>query len=192
MVRFLYGYDGLFWLTFCRNQDYGAAANITGTAVAFSADAQTVLWRTTEGMQVSQYTNAFVAVPSLPSDAAIASDKVNASIFYGASGSSFYISTDGGHTFATAGTLGSSTAPVKVIVHPNITGDVWVSSDKGIFHSTNFGASFTQLADVTEAWAIALGAPETAGGYPALFAIASFGTQTGVFRSDDEGLRQIP
>ena len=189
MVSILHGVrQGAIVLHVCRNQDYGAAANITGTAVAFSADAQTVLWRTTEGIQVSQYTNAFVAVPSLPSGAAIASDKVNASIFYGASSSSFYISTDGGHTFTAAGSLGSSTAPVKITVHPNVTGDVWVSSDKGIFHSTNFGSSFIQLADVTEAWAIALGAPEATNGYPALFAIASFGTQTGVFRSYDEGV----
>lgn len=139
-------------------------------------------------MQVSQYTNAFTAVSTLPDDAAIASDKVNASIFYGASGSSFYISTDGAHTFKTVGTLGSSTSPVKVIVHPNISGDIWVSTDKGIFHSTDLGTSFTQLEDVTEAWAISFGAPAKMGGYPALFAVAAFGSQSGYFRSDDEGM----
>lgn len=170
-----------------RNQDYGAADNLTGTAVAFSADGQTVLWKTTEGMQVSQYTNAFTSVSTLPADAAIASDKVNASIFYGASGSSFYISKDGAQTFSIAGALGSSTAPVTVFVNPNVTGDVWVSSDKGIFHSTDFGSTFIQLDDVTQAWAISLGAAASSDAYPALFAVAEFGSQGGYFRSDDEG-----
>lgn len=171
------------------SQDYGAADNVTGGKVAFSADGDTVLWRTSgNGVQVSQYTNAFTTVPTLPSDAQIASDKLNNTIFYGASGAKFYISTDGGKTFTSPGTLGSSTSPFKVVVNPGVTGDVWVSTDKGIFHTTNSGATFTQLSGVTQAWAIALGAPKTTGGYPALFAAAAFGTQVGVFRSDDAGV----
>ncbi|KAI5121827.1 hypothetical protein M0805_003261 [Coniferiporia weirii] len=170
-------------------QDYGAADNVTSGKVALSANADTVLWRTSaNGVQVSQYTNAFVAVPTLPDDAQIASDKVNNSIFYGASGSQFYISEDGGKTFASTATLGSSTAPAKVIVHPSVSGDIWVSTDVGIFHSLDFGSTWSQLAGVTEAWSISLGAPKTTGGYPALFAIAAFGSQSGYFRSDDAGL----
>lgn len=125
-------------------------------------------------------------VPSLPSDAAIASDKKVNSIFYGASSSKFYISTDGGKTFTATGALGSSTSASKVVVHPNITGDIWVSTDKGLFHSTNNGTSFTAISGVSQAWAIALGAPKSAGGYPALFAAANIGS-IGYFRSDDAG-----
>lgn len=98
---------------------------------------------------------------------------------------------DGGKTFTSPGTLGASTAPAKVIVNPAVTGDVWVSSDVGIFHTTNSGASFTQISGPTQAWAIALGAPAKAGGYPALFAAAMFGTQFGYFRSDDEGVNWV-
>ncbi|TFY77051.1 hypothetical protein EWM64_g6961, partial [Hericium alpestre] len=158
------------------SEDYGAADNVNGGKVALSADGDTVLWRTSgNGVQVSQYTNSFTSVPSLPSDAAIASDKKNNSIFYGASGSKFYLSTDGGKTFAAAGSLGSSTSPAKVVVNPNTTGDVWVSTDKGLFHSTDKGSSFTVVAGVSQAWAIALGAPAKSGGYPALFAAANIG-----------------
>lgn len=80
-----------------------------------------MLWRTSgNGVQVSQYTDAFVAVSTLPSDAAIASDKKNDTIFYGASGSSFYLSVNGGVTFTAKGSLGASTSPFKVVVNPNV------------------------------------------------------------------------
>ena len=134
-----------------RSQDYGAADNVSGGKIALSADGDTVLWRTSSnGVQVSQYTNPFAAVPSLPSDAQIASDKKNNSIFYGASGSKFYLSTDGGRTFTVTGNFSTSTSPAKVIVNPSVTGDVWVSTDKGLFHSRNSGSTFTAISSVSQ------------------------------------------
>ncbi|KAI8995567.1 hypothetical protein BD414DRAFT_479908 [Trametes punicea] len=173
------------------SQDYGAPDYVAGGKVAISANGDTVLWKTSgSGILVSQYTNPFSAVSSLPSDAAIASDKRNNSIFYGASGAQFFLSTDGGKTFAATGSLGSSTSPFKVIVHPNVTGDVWVSTDEGLFHSTDTGSTFTAIPGVSQAWAIALGAPKTAGGYPALYAAADIGG-VGYFRSDDAGVSWV-
>ncbi|KAF8213350.1 hypothetical protein K438DRAFT_1803829 [Mycena galopus ATCC 62051] len=173
------------------SQDFGAAANVTGGKVAFSASADTVLWRTAgNGVLRSQFTNPFAAVPTLPDTAAIASDKLNNSIFYGAATNSFYLSTDGGVTFKATSSLGSSTAPFKVIVNPKVSGDVWVSTDTGLYHSTNFGSSFTAIPGITSAWAIALGAPATATSYPAIFAAATIGT-VGYFRSDDGGVNWI-
>ncbi|KAG6845973.1 hypothetical protein H0H87_011021 [Tephrocybe sp. NHM501043] len=163
----------------------------TGGKVALSADGTTVLWRTSaNGVQVSSNQATFSAVSSLPSTAVIASDKKTASIFYGASGSSFYISTDNGKTFTVKGSLGSSAYPSKIVVHPTVTGDVWVSSDTGLFHSTDSGATFIAISGVTQAWAIALGAPATTGGYPALFAAANIGG-VGYFRSDDKGVNWV-
>ena len=174
-----------------RSQDYGAADGVAGGKIAISADGDTILWKTSgNGTLVSQYTNAFTAVTSLPTSAAIASDKKNNSIFYGADGSTFYVSTDGAKTFSKAGSLGSSTSPFRVIVHPNVTGDVWVSTDKGLFHSTDTGATFTAISGVSQAWSIALGAPKTAGGYPAIFAAADIGG-VGYFRSDDAGVNWV-
>ncbi|KAH9486753.1 Xyloglucanase [Psilocybe cubensis] len=173
------------------SQDYGAADNVSGGKVALSADGDTVLWRTSSnGVMVSQYTNPFTAVPSLPSDAMIASDKKNNSIFYGASKASFYLSTDGGKTFTAKGSLGSSTAPAKVVVNPGVTGDVWISTDKGLFHSTDSGATFSAVPGVSQAWAIALGAPAKTGGYPSIFAAADIGG-VGYFRSDDQGANWV-
>ncbi|KAG8710306.1 hypothetical protein FRC11_004653 [Ceratobasidium sp. 423] len=134
------------------------------------------------------------AVQSLispPTGANLISGKNN-TIFYAASGSKFYISTNNGVSFtATAGSLGSSTAPVKVVVNLNTSGDVWVSTDKGLFHSTNFGATFTADSSVTAAWAIGLGAPKTTGGYPAVFVAGTIGGVVGYYRTDDQGVNWV-
>ncbi|KAL0961281.1 hypothetical protein HGRIS_006241 [Hohenbuehelia grisea] len=174
------------------SQHYGAADGVAGGQVAYSADADTILWRTSSnGVQVSQYQGSFSAVSSLPAGAVIASDKKTNSIFYGASGSTFYVSTDTGKTFSAKGSLGSSTAPHKIAVNLNVAGDVWVSTDKGLFHSTNSGTTFTAVSSVSQAWGIGLGAPKTAGGYPAIFAAAIIDGTTGYFRSDDAGVNWV-
>lgn len=102
-------------------------------------------------MLLSQAGGAFAPVSSLPSGAAIAADRKNDNVFYAAAGPKFFVSTDGGKTFTTAaGTLGGSTSPVKVAVNPKTSGDVWVSTDKGLFHSTNSGASFSAVSGITQ------------------------------------------
>lgn len=172
-------------------QHYGAADNVNGNKVAISADGTAILWRTTSnGIQISNNQATFSQVSSLPAGATIASDKKTNAVFYAANGNTFYRSSDTGATFTAQGTLGSSTSPRKIVVHPTVTGDVWVSTDKGLFHSTNNGASFSAISGVTQAWAIALGAPATSGGYPALFAAADIGG-IGIFRSNDAGVNWV-
>ncbi|KAI0348095.1 family 74 glycoside hydrolase [Trametopsis cervina] len=169
------------------NLDYGSPTGVSGGKVAISADGDTVLWSTSaNGVQVSQYTNAFAVVSTLPAGAAIASDKKVNSIFYASSGGKFYFSSDGGKTFKSTATLGTSASSNTVIVHPSVTGDVWVSTDTGLFHSTNNGTTFAAVSGVTQAWSISFGAPAKTGGYPALFVIANIGG-IGYFRSDDAG-----
>ncbi|KXN89852.1 Xyloglucanase [Leucoagaricus sp. SymC.cos] len=173
------------------NQHYGAPDNVSGGKVAISANADTILWRTNgNGVMVSQYQATFSAVPSLPSDAAITSDKRNNGIFYGASGKTFYVSGDNGKTFIATSTVGSSTSVFDIAVNPGVSGDVWVSTDKGLFHSTNNGTSFTAISGISQAWGIALGAPKSSGGYPAVFVAANYGG-VAYLRSDDQGVNWV-
>lgn len=119
--------------------------------IAISANGTSILWSSgNAGPLISTSGSSFTSVPSLPSGSVIASDKKNNSVFYAASGSKFYLSTNDGQSFTAVGTLGSSTSPVKIVVNPNVTGDVWVSSDKGLFHSTNSGTTFTTISGVTQ------------------------------------------
>lgn len=135
-----------------RALDYGSPDGVSGGKVAISADGDTVLWSSSgNGVQVSQYTNPFSVVSSLPAGAAIASDKLVNSIFYAGSDNQFYLSTDGGKTFAAQATLGTSSTVSTVIVNFGITGDVWASTDKGLFHSTNNGTTFSAISGVSQA-----------------------------------------
>ncbi|KAK7049315.1 hypothetical protein VNI00_005916 [Paramarasmius palmivorus] len=172
-----------------RYQHYGAPDGVQGGKVALSANGNIILWSTAsgQGVLVSKDQSTFTSVSSLPTDAVITSDKKDNNIFYAGSGSSFYISTNGGSSFSkTAGSLGSSTSIVEIAVNTGTTGDVWVSTDTGIFHSTDSGKTFTAVSGVSQAWSVALGAPKSSGGYPALYAAANI-SGLGYFRSDDQG-----
>jgi xyloglucan-specific exo-beta-1,4-glucanase len=118
-----------------------------------------VVWSTSaSGVLRSQFQSTFTSVTTLPSGALIASDKRTNTYFYGASASSFYVSKDTGATFTKAGTLGSATAVRDIAAHPTVAGEVWVSTDVGIFRSTNYGSAFTQVSTaVTDTQQIALG-----------------------------------
>ncbi|KAI1452783.1 glycoside hydrolase family 74 protein [Annulohypoxylon moriforme] len=137
----------------------GADTTLSGGTVAYSAKGDTVLWSTSSnGVQRSQNQGTFSASASLPSSAVIASDKQNNTVFYGGSAASFYISTDAGGSFTKAGSLGSATAVRDIAAHPTKAGELWVSTDVGIFHSTNYGSSFTQPStDLKSTYQVALG-----------------------------------
>ncbi|RXW14751.1 hypothetical protein EST38_g11104 [Candolleomyces aberdarensis] len=172
------------------SQHYGAADNVSGGKVAVSADGDIILWRSNgNGVLVSQNMGSFAPVATLPSSTTIVtSDKKDNAVFYAAAGSSFYLSTDGGKTFAAKGSLGASTSTFEIAVNPNKTGDIWVSTDKGLFHSADSGATFTGIPGISQAWGVALGAPPSAGGYPAIFTAANVNLNgVGYFKSDDQG-----
>lgn len=174
------------------NQDYGAADYTAGGKVALSAQGDIVLWATGtgNGTMVSQYTNAFTVVSSLPSSGVvIASDKIVDNVFYAAAGSKFYLSSDGGKTFtASSAALGSSSTANDITVNVGVTGDVWVSTDAGLFHTTNNGTSWTAVSGFSNAYSISTGAAKTSGGYPSVFAFGTYSSTAGLYRSDDGGV----
>lgn len=143
------------------NIHYGAGTTQYGGTVAYSADADTVLWSSSNaGVLRSQNQGTFTAVASLPSSAVIAADKRNNTVFYASSGSSFYRSVDTGSTFTTVGGALAGAASVRdIAAHPKVAGEVWVSTDVGMFKSTDHGATFAQVGAgaVSDAQQIALG-----------------------------------
>lgn len=134
-----------------------AGTTQAGGSVALSADADTVLWSTaSDGVQRSRDQGALAPV-DLPAGAAIASDKRENDVFY-AGADVFYVSNDTAQTFAPGGVLQGASHVRHVAVHPTEAGDVWASTDVGIFHSTDFGRSFDKVSgDVTNTWQVALG-----------------------------------
>ncbi|KAF9496570.1 Oligoxyloglucan reducing end-specific cellobiohydrolase [Pleurotus eryngii] len=141
--------SGASWYKFIH---YGAPDSVHGGEVALSANADMILWHTEgNGVMVSQHQSTFTAVTLLPLDTAIASDKKTNTVFYAASSSTLYISTNLDQTFTSQGTLGSSmTAWSIVFGAPASTGGypaLFAAADfqnKGYFRSDDAGINWAK------------------------------------------------
>jgi xyloglucan-specific exo-beta-1,4-glucanase len=141
------------------SSDYGASTTAYGGTVAYSASGDTILWSTaSQGVLRSQNTGSFTSTSGLPATALIASDKQNDNYFYAGCASTFYASSNNGQSFAAGGSLSGVSQINYIIVHPTIAGQVYVSTNAGIYLSTNFGSSFTLLTSaLTNVYQMALG-----------------------------------
>src|SRR5579883_157572 len=102
-----------------------------GGTVAAAADASRVLWAP-QNAAVSYSTNngsSWTASANIPQNSVVASDRVNASDFYGFGQGKFWYSTDGGATFTASSATGLPQAGDAVVVKavPGIQGDVWLA-----------------------------------------------------------------
>ncbi|KAL2759328.1 glycoside hydrolase family 74 protein [Sodiomyces alcalophilus JCM 7366] len=151
---------GLTW-----SMSPAANTQAAGGTVAYSADGDTILWSTeTVGVQRSLNGAALSAVASLPSRAVIASDKRENDVFYAGAAGVFYVSTDGGATFVEGGELEGVSQVRSIAAHPTEAGDVWVSTNAGVFHSVDFGQTFQLVSsEVTDTFRVALGRGEDDG-----------------------------
>lgn len=98
---------------------------------------------------------------------ALVSDRINGNKFYALVSGKFYVSEDGGATFEVKSTglptPSSSESPgIYMAASPYVEGDIWVSiGGKGIYHSVNSGASFTQVEEFDNCKTVAVGPPIT-------------------------------
>ncbi|KAL9625686.1 MAG: hypothetical protein Q9160_000004 [Pyrenula sp. 1 TL-2023] len=137
----------------------GSTNGASGGRAALSAFGNAVVWSTGSGAGVlhSSYNAAFSASTGLASGAAVAADRKEDSLFYGGSGAAFFVSNSSGAAFTQTTKLGSSTTVNAIVANPAVKGDVWASTDKGLFHSTDTGRTFTQISGPTIGWAFDLG-----------------------------------
>lgn len=172
-----------------------------GGTVAAAADASRVLWAGSSA-PVSYSTdngNSWHASANIPSGSVVASDRVNASKFYGFGQGKFWVSTDSGATFTASAATGLPTSgKIKVVFGHE--GDVWMTGGTqvsggatqctvcGLWHTTDSGGTFTQVANVTTAEAIGFGMAKPGGsGYPAAYLVGTVNGLHAIFRSDDAG-----
>ncbi|MBX6355527.1 MAG: cellulose binding domain-containing protein [Micromonosporaceae bacterium] len=159
-----------------------------GGTVAAAADGSRFVWAPGDpGIQVVYsvgFGNSWSQSSGIPANAIVESDRVNPQKFYGLSGGTFYVSTNGGQSFTAAATGLPSTAKFKAM--PGREGDIWLAGDTGgLYHSTNSGASFTKVSTVAEAKNIGFGKAAPGQSYMALYLVGTVDGVTGVFRSDD-------
>lgn len=130
-------------------------ANGTEGSIAMAADASSIVWCMADNSMFIR-NNAISQIPTLPHDSVVVSDKVDPKYFYAVDANSVYVSSNSGETFAAASNVTSKGAG-KLAVHPAVAGDVWLSTGSGIYHSTDFGRTFTQSPGVESGQAIAVG-----------------------------------
>ncbi len=123
-----------------------------------------------------------------------------------ASAGRFYVSTDGGRSFALSqGSVTASLAPngwwvTSMAVNPNAEGDVWMADGNAVYHSVDSGATWQKLSqfasvqgsnawpDVQGATAVALGKAKAGASYSAaVYVVGTINGVWGVYRSDDGG-----
>jgi hypothetical protein len=159
-----------------------------GGTIAAAADGSRFMWAPQDSTPVYSvgFGNTWTQSTGLPTNAVVESDRVNSQKFYGLSNGTFYVSTNGGTSFAaTAATGLPTTGHFKAVAGHE--GDIWLAGGSGVWHSTNSGASFTQLSNVTQADNIGLGKGAPNQNYNALFLIGTVDGVHGVYRSDNTG-----
>ncbi|KAK0708280.1 hypothetical protein B0H67DRAFT_672184 [Lasiosphaeris hirsuta] len=171
------------------NINYAAGTTQYGGTVAYSADADTILWSSSNaGVLRSQQQSTFSAVASLPSSAVIAANKRNNTVFYASAGAAFYRSTNTASSFtAITGALAGATSVRDIAAHPQVAGEVWVSTSSGLFRSTDYGATFSSagVGKISDTQQISFGL-----GSGSTWNLYAFGTGAGgakLYASADNG-----
>nr|QIK02130.1 glycoside hydrolase family 74 [fungal sp.] len=152
----------------------GADSSASGGKVAYSADGDIIVWSTESGNVIrSQDEGSFSAISSLSSGAVIAADRSDNDYFYAGSSGTFYVSSNGGSAFSEAGSLSGVDSIRDIATHPTTAGTLYISTNTGVFTSTDHGATFTPLSTtLTNTHQISLGV----GAGSTDFNIYAFGT----------------
>lgn len=178
----------------------GAATdNGASGRVAISADGGTILhcpWGSTTTYYTTNNGASWSGCSGVSlGDAAPVADQVNPNYFY------IYHPTNGqmlrssnkGVSFSVAGTPGASTAnhpwePALIRTVPGFEGHVWVPLGRnGLKYSTNYGAAYTTVSNVTYCKTVGIGKAMPGSGYPTIFIWGTVANVTGLFRSTDRG-----
>lgn len=168
--------------------------------VAVGADGTAVVW-SPEGSAGAQVTTddgaTWDAVVGLPAGARVASDRADAAVFYAAHAGTFFVSTDGGATFAATSDALPAEGNLRLAATPGAAGDVWVAggtddaevddADYGLWHSTDRGETFVRVEALQEADTIGFGANVPGAEHLALYSSARVDGVRGIYRSLDGG-----
>ena len=170
--------------------------------VAAAADGSCVVWASNDSSVPVSYStdngNTWKSSASIPNGSVVASDRKNAKKFYGFGAGKFWTSTDGGATFTASSAENlPSTGKIKAVFSQE--GEVWLTGGSqgnggattcdvcGLWRTTDSGATFTKLSNVSKAENIGFGKGKGDSDPPAVFLVGTVNDVHAVFRSDDIG-----
>jgi hypothetical protein len=171
-------------------------------AIAVSADGARIVWDPRgAGPHVSTdggatWTASTGVNPPDGNTGAVVSDRVDPLLFYAREGGTVFVSRDGGVTFAAAGSYagqgggGGGGARLRAVF--GNAGNLWISSNAGLWRSSDAAATFERVAAVNAAPAIGFGSAAPGATYPAIYLSGNVGDQSGLYRSDDGGDTWVP
>jgi hypothetical protein len=166
----------------------------SGGSVAAASDGSRVVWSSGAGVFFSLDNGTTWTTSAGVTGGSVRSDRVNPLKFYVLANGVFYISTDGGQTFAAtaASNLPPAGTSAQFKATPGREGDIWLSGGStttvyGIWHSLDGGNTFFKLWNVQAASTIGFGKPAPFHRYPALYSSAEVWGVWGIYRSDDAG-----
>ncbi|MBQ0970942.1 cellulose binding domain-containing protein [Streptomyces sp. RK31] len=166
-----------------------------GGTVAASADGGRFVW-SPEGAGVHHTTGfgtSWSASQGIPAGAIVESDREDPETFYGFKSGRFYASRDGGATFEASPATGLPAGDsVRFKALPGRAGEIWLAGGAadgpyGLWHSTDFGETFTKLPGVEEADTVGFGKAAPGSSYQTLFTSARIDGVRGIYRSTDAG-----
>jgi len=192
---------GSTWTTFASK----AGSTAGGGTVAISGDGKTIVWAPTDIAPVvsndngASWTTANGSAP-LPVGVQLLSDGYSPNVFYAwnSGAGSFYSSTDKGVTWHASTNTGLPSVPSYLSSHAaTVTGipgeakagDVWIATPSGLFRSTTYGATWSQVdaASVTSAVSVGFGKAVTGSHYPTIYLAGVVNGVNGLFRSTNVG-----
>ena len=88
-----------------------------------------------------------------------------------------------GHTFASASV--PTNYDIALYVSPAAEGDLWLTSYNGLFHSTDSGASFTQVSGTEQSYNLGFGAAAPGSIYPTVYMVGQQSADTACTNGND-------
>jgi photosystem II stability/assembly factor-like uncharacterized protein len=178
----------------------------TGGMVAIAADGSSIVWTMKHAATVVSRDRGrtWKDVAGVPPSGDVAgwammdlkpaADRVDPKRFviYDAKNGALYISRDGGVSFAPGakglGTLADyelQNADVEAV--PGFAGHLWISTNKKLYRSTDFGMSVEPLAAIDESYGVGIGKAAPDAKYPTIFVAAKIDGTKALYRSTNAG-----
>jgi hypothetical protein len=178
-----------------------ASATNMGTAgrVSVSADGGTIVhcpWMSSTTYYTTNNGGSWSGCSGVSVGNAVpVADQVNPNYFYiyNHTNGQMLRSSNKGASFSVAGTPGGTTAnhpwePILPRTAPGKEGHVWVPlGGNGLRYSTDHGATFTNLTNVTYCRSVGIGKAMSGATYPTVFIWGTVSGVMGLFRSTDQG-----